>query len=104
MEAPRLPSFFKSKRARQFEYRPFYYDKEKEERRLRRKEFAKTEDDNRAPKDAEKSEKLFHSNIRGQWGKTNSVHRIKTSSNQRLIFIIVALLALCWWFYRDLLL
>lgn len=100
MEAPNLPSFFKSGKARRFHYRPFYYDKEKEERELRRKQYANTEGDS---KDIEATGKSYHSNFKGQWGNANSVNRIKTSSNQRLIFIIVGLLALCWWFYRDLL-
>ena len=100
MEAPNLPSFFKSGKARQFNYRPFYYDKEKEERALRRKQYANPENDS---KDGESKGKTQHSNLRRQWANAKSVNRIKTSSNQRLIFIIVGLLALTWWFYRDLL-
>ena len=80
MQAPRLPSFFKTAKNRQFDFKTRYYDEQKENL------------DERV-----KNAKKGRSNIRfnNQWGPSKRVSANKTA--KRMVFIIfIALCALSY--------
>lgn len=79
MIAPKLPSFFKSHRAKQFEFKPRFYDARKERIEELRKKYAKSDESNASRQD-----------FRREWERHKPV-RGNSSSSFRLLLIIVVL-------------
>lgn len=83
-------TFFKTPRNKQFNYKPVYWDKEKEEREKRRK--SALEDTNK-----EYSEAL-RERLEMRW-RRNSGAREKKSSNVRLVGIIFVLALISYYLF-----
>lgn len=95
MEAPRLPSLFKARRSKQFDYKPFYYDEAKEERLNRNRQIIA----------ALESEKLseqapYRTKLRERWERSNSAQKQNNRSNVRLIVILIALVLISYYFLQ----
>lgn len=86
MEAPKLPTIFRQNRARGFDYKPMYYDEEKERREELKKKYAGEKTD---PK-----EENFRSHFRSEMNRSRGKQVI--SSNSRLLFIIGILILLTY--------
>lgn len=88
-----IPSLFKTPRHRQFNYRPIYYNQQKEElqERIRKIEqemgVNKKEDSNYRPG-------IQRGQMRGHF---RDVKRLKRQSNVRLLIILLALFALAYY-------
>lgn len=84
-------TFFKTPKNRKYNYKPVYYNKEKEERENRHKSSLgnKSEDYN---------EEELRARIQQRW-KRNTGVREKRSSNIRLIIIILALALIVYWLF-----
>ncbi len=84
-------TFFKTPKNRKYNYKPVYYNKEKEERENRYKSSLgnKSEDYN---------EEELRTRIQQRW-KRNTGVREKRSSNIRLIIIILALALIVYWLF-----
>ena len=86
MEAPRIPSFFKSRRAKEFRYKPWFYDPVKEDIQNRtekiKAELERREKENSDPEG-------FESRIAGSFGNNSSY---KESSSGMLRFTIMVVL------------
>ena len=78
-------TFFKTPRNKQFNYRPVFYDKKKEERELRMK--SAIEDDSRDYEEA------LRDRMRLRW-KRSAGTRDRKASRQRLIVILVVIFML----------
>jgi len=91
LEAPKLPSFFKSKGPNQFNYKPWYYNEAKEERKNRNR-LIKAEFN--AAKRTNKEN--FESRLHAKWHLSDSGNEQRSKSNIRLIAIIVLL---AWFAY-----
>lgn len=81
MEAPKLPSVFKAHRAKQFEFKPRYYDERKE----RLEELKKKYDG----KEVRRTTLSFREKVDGKWRHERS--RSVSKSNLRLLLIIAIL-------------
>lgn len=81
MEAPKLPSIFKSHRAKQFEFKPRYYDARKERIEELKKKYA--------DKEIRRSTISFREKVEGKWRHERS--RSVSKSNLRLLLIIAIL-------------
>lgn len=81
--------FFKREKPKSFTYRPRYYDAEQEEQELRRKELAGTMSD-----DEQRLRREFNRRWRLKTRKTE-----KRQSKMGLIFVLLALIALGYFFF-----
>ena len=75
MQAPRIPSFFKTPKSKTFDYKPMYYDKRKEELE-------------RLKKEGKKQKGLFFSK--------NIKQNTKGKRTKNLLFIIIGLFLLSY--------
>ena len=75
MQAPRIPSFFKTPKSKTFDYKPMYYDKRKEELE-------------RLKKEGKKQKGLFFSK--------NIKQNTKGKRTKNLLFIIIGLFLLAY--------
>ncbi len=78
MEAPRLPSIFRQNHAKQFEFRPRYYDARKERLEKMKMKYAGGE----GPMNAEN----FRTNLGSKWRESRK--RGSAGSNVRLVVIM----------------
>jgi hypothetical protein len=83
MEPPRLPSFFKARRPRSFDFKPRYYDEDKERHKKLAKESA-----------AQNS--LRSLDLKSKWA-SGKRGRLQSSSIYRLAAIMAGLFAVAWW-------
>jgi len=81
MEAPRLPSVFKAHRAKQFSFKPRYYDERKERLEELKKKYAN--------KEVRRNTISFSEKIEGKW--RHERNRSVSKSNFRLLVIIAIL-------------
>ena len=88
LEAPRLPSIFKVRKPKSFNYRPHYFDAEREERE-RRNRIIRAQVD----RESEAGGEAFSSKLRERWEMSNYASKRANSSNLRLIIIIAGLMA-----------
>ena len=95
LEAPNLPSFFKSKRPRQFNYRPWFYDPAKEEREKRNRLIRAGSD---SPESDEGNE--IRLRLHEKWRESNSGARQRSRSNIRLIIIAALLLLISYYLFN----
>ena len=94
MEAPRIPSIFKANQPKEFTYRPYFYNAEKEERENRNK-LIRSQSDNVKTGDTE-----FRSRLRERWEMSNHARKKANSSNLRLIVIFMLLLGIAYFILR----
>lgn len=94
MEAPKIPSLFKSRQPKEFNYKPYYFSPEKEEREKRNK-WLRSESDNKKGASNE-----FRSRLRERWETSNHGSKKANSSNLRLILIIIILLGITFFILK----
>ena len=94
VQAPRIPSLFKSRQPKEFKYKPFYFNPDKEEREKRNKWL-------RAESDIKKTgSPEFRSRLRERWKVSNLSAKKTNSSNLRLIVIFIILLGITYFILR----
>lgn len=92
-----LPSFFKTSRNKQFEYRPMFYDERKERRtemeRLAKEELSgSAEDDRRGDR--------LRNKLNQRWERNSRTDRKQIMAQQRLRFMaILAFLGVLVWYF-----
>lgn len=89
MSALKLPSFFRGREVKQFEFRPRYYDPEKEKREQRNAEIRREVEQEQTASDPE----VFRSKLRARWERTSSRKQKGYSVSVIRLAIIIALLA-----------
>jgi hypothetical protein len=80
MKSPKLPSFFKTAKHRQFDFKTRYYDARKEDL------------DNRV-KRAEEGKSMIR--FKNDWGPAKR-SKANRKSNRIILLITIALMILCW--------
>lgn len=97
MQAPKLPSIFKHRGARGFNFLPIYYDEQKERLEERRKQLAPQENDKATYRRPTKIS--FHEVPPSQSPlEYQQLRRAKiNSSNRNLLLILVALMGLVYY-------
>ncbi|MEQ8323262.1 MAG: hypothetical protein RIC15_10265 [Vicingaceae bacterium] len=91
MEAPRIPSIFKVRQPKSFNYKPFYYDAQKEEREQRNR-WIKAESALSGGKRIEE----FRSRLKDRWEISTYSRGRNNASNFRLILIAAALILITY--------
>jgi len=94
MSGMRLPSFFKSKAAKQFEFTPRYYNEAKEameDRKARIKSEL-----NREGNTANYSSDHLRGSLKQQWKSNKNTSNFSKKSNTRILIILVALISLAY--------
>ncbi len=96
MQAPKIPSFFKTKKPNQFYYEPRYYNERKEKMQERYSRISRELNTNKGDRtDAE----VFRSNLRHSWESSRNGgagHKL----NYRIVLYIFALTALAYYFLK----
>jgi|GEM_PF-699434 len=94
-----LPSFFKTSRNKQFEYRPLFFDERKERRA--ELERAALEESQGCIDDDRRAERL-RSKLNHRWERNSRTDRKQVMAQQRLRFmaILAFLGALVWYFFN----
>ena len=94
-----IPSFFKTPRHRSFEYKPMYYDEQKE----RKQELERLAEENRSGQvnDEHRLERL-RSKINHRWGANSRTNLKQQTYNQkmRLVAVLAMLVGLVWFFFN----
>ncbi len=88
MNAPRIPSFFKSHAPKRFEYQPRYYDERKERLAEMKKKYEETGDGEYRRRITKEN---FREAMRSEWRQERGN---KTRSSNLRLAVIVAILAL----------
>lgn len=84
--------FFKRPKNKQFDYKPIYFDQEKEEREQRKRELGI---------DGKKDHRSFYKGeLQRNW-RSNKVAREKTSRMRSMIYLIFLLFAVYYIFFTD---
>ena len=84
--------FFKSPKPKPFEYKPLYYDPEKEKREQRRKELGLNEtNDHRS---------FFRGELKSKW-KRGGETGVRKSRSRTLVYLAILLLAVYYIFFTD---
>lgn len=91
MEAPRIPSMFKNRGARAFEYKPVYYDAQKERIEQIKEKYA-----SKKSRDAEES---IREKMRTEW--RNKRQKSVGRSNFMLLAIIAGLFYLVYMIFKS---
>lgn len=86
--------FFKRPKPKQFDYRPLYYDKEKEEREQRKKELGITDSDDHMEQ--------FRSQIHRKWRYERDARKKRTSDMRTVIYLIIVAFFIYLIFFTDL--
>ena len=86
-------TFFKTPKNKQYNYKPVYYDKKKEESKERRESAFKDKGD-------EDYESALRTKMQNRWKRTAGAKE-KKSSNTRLIVIILAMAFLLYWIFAG---
>jgi len=81
----------KTYKNRKFDYNPMYYDERKERLAAKKKQFAKIENGELTD---EERKSMFRDNMRGEWSRSETRKRGRSSANLRTILLVVLLLAL----------
>lgn len=96
MQAPKIPSFFKTKKPNQFYYEPRYYNERKEKMQERYSRISR--ELNRNDNTRTDSE-VFRSSLRHSW-ETSRQGGTGNKINLRVVLYIVALTGLAYYFLR----
>jgi CHASE3 domain sensor protein len=94
-----IPSFFKTPRHRSFEYKPMYYDEQKE----RKEELERLVEENRTGTVSDDARlNRLRSKINQRWGMHSKTNLKQQTYNQkmRLVAILGFLAALVWFFFN----
>ena len=94
MPAPKIPSFFKSRNPKQFEYKPLYYNEAREEMKERRTRIAK--ELGKGEEDASFEPEVFRSRLRDRWQQSNRHTIMMQRSSLRLLLIVGVLIYLSY--------
>ena len=87
MEPPRLPSFFKARRPRSFDFKPRYYDEDKERHKKMAEQLA----------DRSNAQNSLRSmDLKSKWA-SGKRGRLQGSSMYRLAAILAVLVSVAWW-------
>jgi len=84
--------FFKSPKPKAFEYKPLYYDPEKEKRELRKKELGLAESTDH--------KSFFRGELKSKW-KRGSTNDKKSSKKRTTIYLVILLIAVYYIFFTD---
>lgn len=85
--------FFRRPKPRQFDYKPIYYDKKKEEKEKRKRELGITNSD-------DQSEKL-RSDIQRKWRHERNKRKSGTSEIKTIIYLVIVALMIYLIFFTD---
>ncbi len=97
LDAPRLPSLFKQRGPKQFNYRPWFYDADKEERE-RRNRLIRSEKKGVGSDSEHRMD--FRSSLHDKWRESHSGARQRSRSNLRLIVIIGLLFLIAYYLLK----
>ena len=84
--------FFKKPQARQFDYKPRYYDKEKEEREQRKKELGLSDGD---------SSTFFKGELKRRWKRDHARLQKEKKSYRNAIYLIMLVFAVYVIFFTN---
>lgn len=90
-----LANTIKNKR---FDYAPMYYDQRKERLKLKKKEFDRLENKNLSDEDRKK---ILRRNMQESWSRTSNAHNQRSTSNFRVLLLIVILLVLGYFVFNG---
>lgn len=90
MQAPRLPSIFKHRSAKAFDYKPLYYDERKERIEELKKKYA--------DKEMVAVEESIRTRMQTEWRDQRS--KQVGNSNRTLLLIIAVLLFVVYWIIK----
>ncbi len=85
--------FFRRPKPRQFDYKPRYYDKEKDEREQRKKELGITDSDDHIEQ--------FRSQLRRKWKYDREAKKRKTSDLKTIVYLLIVFLFVYLIFFSD---
>lgn len=94
-----IPSFFKTPRHRSFDYKPMYYDEQKE----RKEELERLVEENRTGNVSDDARlNRLRSKINQRWGGNSRTNLKKQTYNQKMrLFAILGMLAGLVWFFFN---
>lgn len=95
MAGMRLPSFFKSRQAKQFEFTPRYYNEAKEVMQERRARIKAELERGKGDTNNYDSTHLKGS-LKQQWSKNKSTSNFSKKSNSRIILILLLLFGIVY--------
>lgn len=96
MIAPKIPSFFKTKKPNQFYFEPRYYNERKEKMQQRYERIAKELDQEKS--NEKTSSEVFRSTLRESWGANR---KRKAGINYKVMFYIVILSGLAYYYLAN---
>lgn len=85
--------FFNTQKPKKFEYKPLYYDEEKDEREQRRKELGLGDD-------GSDHKSFFRGELQKKWRSGGKVNQ-KSSRKRSIIYLGILLLAIYYIFFTD---
>ena len=86
----------KTYRNRQFDYSPMYYDERKERLKAKKKQFDALESGEITD---EERRSMFRDNIRGEWSRSETRKKARSTSNLRIVMLVVLILALGYFMF-----
>ena len=86
--------FFKRPKPKTFEYKPLYYDKEKNDREKRKRELGL---DNSHDKNI-----MMRGELQSRWRKDATKNKSKSSNTRFFIYLLIAVMSVYLIFYTDL--
>lgn len=84
--------FFKSPKPKAFDYKPLYYDPEKEKRELRKKELGLD--------DSTDHKSFFRGELQSKWRRGRTDDK-KSSRRRTSIYLVILLIAVYYIFFTD---
>ena len=87
--------FFHIPKPKQFDYKPLYYDKEKDEREQRKKELGISNSNDKTT--------LFRGDLQRRWKKDRATQKRRQSKMRFLIYLIILFLTVYLFFSQTLL-
>ncbi len=98
MLTPKLPSFIKLAKYKEFEYKPMYYNEAKEEMK-KRYEKIKKEIQNAENNPNTHSTEIFRDKLRERWGR-KTYGKSVSNFNFRVIIIIFLIVLGLWYIFK----
>ena len=97
MLTPKLPSFFKISKHKAFEYKPLYYNENKEKMKERYDRIK--QELNHSGDYTGYSIDQFKSKIHERWAR-NSYHKTSRTSNIRILVLVLVIVAILWYIFK----
>ena len=85
--------FFHIPKPKKFDYKPLYYDKEKDEREQRKRELGITDSNNKTT--------LFRGNLQKRWKKDRATQKRQQSKMRFLIYLLILFLTVYLFFFTN---